>query len=334
MNAKKKKNLSKKMKNFIRSKSTDINVSVRHSSYYLTSCILFNSENSANNKIIQENNNHTRRRTNSYFTGKNDKFYAATLFKEENFLDMSDYELNLFSDDIQNNNRNNNKTQDENFDLYEENEDLLNEFSKGIRNNNNNNYSNNNINDNNYFRNSSVNNNYNNNSKENSNKLYNNSSNNINNNIDSDAGLEFINRSNSYKKTKNNENIFSKNKDYFKNEKNKIDYENYHKTHCLDEKAKDHIDTSFISTQETHNYTDIISDRGSINFGSGRGKLKTRRNQVLSGMLNCDVLLGSSQITITNLDKTSLRKGKKTSICISNINENDETIIKEDKIES
>lgn len=346
MNANRKSRVfNKKMKNFIKSKSIDISTFRRNRSYFLTSCILFNCEKSINNnKIIIDSENFQgdfnrkiRKRTNSVCANKNDKFYATTLFKEENFLEFDDYEGTFFYDDNQNNNNNicinnfnnfcnnKNKTLDENFDLYEENVNLLNELSKEIKTKNKNedyNKTSNTYNKN-YFRNSTE-------SKESSNRL--------NHKIHSGVELNFE-RSNSFKKGCNNNNnyqdVFTKNKNYFQieNNPNNINIneheKNYfNKTYCLDDKAKDHIDASFISTQETNNYTDIISDRGSINFGSGRGKLKTRRNQVLSGILNCDVKLGSSQITITDLDKTSLRKGR-GSVCHSTIDES----IKEDKIQ-
>lgn len=65
---------------------------------------------------------------------------------------------------------------------------------------------------------------------------------------------------------------------------------------------------SSVAFDEKNNYTDIHENKTSLN--NNRGKIKTRRNQVLSGILDCNVKLGSSNIKITNLDKTSLRKGR------------------------
>lgn len=82
------------------------------------------------------------------------------------------------------------------------------------------------------------------------------------------------------------------------------------KTTYGDEKARHNYDVSLISNQEMNNYTDINSDKNYSQSSANRGRIKTRRNQVLSSILSCDVKLGSSQITITDLDKSSLRKGR------------------------
>jgi hypothetical protein len=307
---KKSKNLfTKKIKNLRKSKSIDIVPSRKSNALYLTSCILISkNENSAlNEKLIKDSNDDSvrfRKRTNSFMHSKNDKFYAMTLFKEESFMDLIDDESLFFSDNKETSKIN--KILDENFDLYEENLELLNEFSNGNNQNcdkffNNNkddkcNFSNSALKNNNFYKaNSSV--------------------------FESD--LDFA-RSNSYKK-KCNQDVFAKNKNYFNIENlNNDNDKNYNKTYCLEEKAKENFDSSYFSTQETNNYTDIHNERNSGNIGTGSGKMKTRRNQVLSGILNCDIKLGSAQITITDLDKTSLRKGR-GSICNTTINIGDES---------
>ena len=99
------------------------------------------------------------------------------------------------------------------------------------------------------------------------------------------------------------------NKKYFCFENNITEQEKTNKSFGVFENYQDNFDVSFLSTQDIYNHTDLyIDNKNSDNLNSGKNKIKLRRNQVLSGILNSDVKLDSSQITITDLDKTSLRK--------------------------
>lgn len=298
---KKTKLFSKKIKSFIKSKSFDFSTSKYKNACFLSTCIL-NTNNefcSTNDKLcITKNNENSfelEKRNNSFMHSKNNKFYSMTLFKEEeSFLDLLDDDKSNFIDNHESTKIN--KILDENFDLYEEHLDLLNEFS----NKNINKYSS---------------------------KDYVCSSN-LNSNKDNKVNFESeLNLARSHSNILNYEdNVFSRNKNYFNIENLNNDYDkNYNKTHVLDDKAKEYFDASIISTQETNNCTDINNERRFVNLSNGRGKLKTRRNQVLSGILNCDVKLGSAQITITDLDRTSLRKGR-GSFCNTTIYNGEETI--------
>jgi len=90
------------------------------------------------------------------------------------------------------------------------------------------------------------------------------------------------------------------------------------------EKKTDNYDNYSLSTQETKNYTDLHY-YGNADKPPSRTIMNTRRNKVLSGILNCDVNLGSSQITITDLDRSSLRK-RIGNICNDSSSTKDETI--------
>ena len=85
------------------------------------------------------------------------------------------------------------------------------------------------------------------------------------------------------------------------------------------QKIKENLEASLNSTQDTNNfnnncninYSDLYCNNIiSLNISDGGSIIKSRRHTVLSGILNCDVKLDSSQITITNLDKSSLRRNR------------------------
>lgn len=295
---KKSKNFNKNLKQIFKSKSLE-NLNKKIDSFGKSNRdpnIELHQNNNSNSNIDPIGNSKFRRSNKSLFHSNNDKFYAATLFKEENFFDLDDLEK-AFLYENDNDYKINEKIKKNNFDLYEDNIDVLKELSGNHKKN---------------FKNPLI-------------QSYN--ENNLNNK-GSEADIESLKKRNSFN-YQANQNVFAyNNKNYFDlTDKNNENQKN-NNTFCIDNRIKDPIDNSFFSTQETNNYTDIYSASPTKN--SGRGKLNTRRNQVFSGILDCDIKLGSSQITITDLDKTSLRKGR-SSICNNTtLNENEETI-NEDK---
>ena len=98
------------------------------------------------------------------------------------------------------------------------------------------------------------------------------------------------------------------NKNYFEFDNNiNGDPINYNKTYNDYDKE---VSLSNATIEDRNNYTDLNRDMNLNKNTNDRKKINSRRSQMLQGMLNCDVKLGSAQIKITDLDKTSLRKNR------------------------
>jgi hypothetical protein len=317
--------LNKRNKNMIRLKSQEnlkkISIDKDNENHNnLITNILFD-----NSKIISINNNNDnnigiRKRSNSFSISKNIKFYPNNFIQDDikSFILLSKNIDKKFPeiDDINNNNsnydyRNIDKEQIklncliENYnnlklnDLDNKNTNIyINKESSSTSNFSNNN----NNNKKSYLRSSySIFNNNNDKDKE----RFNNKD--INKDKDNDNYIEKINEEKNKNYTKNHFNNDYSNFDIKDNNNTYIDYNKTFNDYGF--KLENNIDNSKIN-DDRNNYTDINNTNANKISANGRGKIKSRRNQVLSGILNFDVKLGSSHIKITDLDKSSLRKNR------------------------
>jgi len=300
--------ISSRNKNIIKSKSQENIKNIRKiqldkdSDNNLITNILFD-----NSKIISNNNDENnfglRKRNNSFTTLKNIKFYANTLFDEDinNLVQLNNININInFKSTKLLNNKNNsnniannpNVNTNTNVNARKKNT-LIDNFSKLLE--------------------SEI-------SQSNNNKNFNKrnsmvdpiNKNNIIEESSSPNKKSYLRSSYSIFNNDNKSNIGNKNKDKYPIDididnsvnNNKNDYNKTFNDYGFD--LENNFDNTNINIEDRNNYTDI-KDANKIPSG-GRGKIKSRRSQVLSGILNCDVKLGSSHIKITDLDKSSLRK--------------------------
>jgi hypothetical protein len=304
--------LNKRNKNLIRPKSQEnlkkISIDNDNDNYNnLITNILFD-----NSKIISINNSNNinnsnfgiKKRSNSFSKSKNIKFYPKYFIEDDiknlinsNNLNNNKFEINKnlnlkgnkLSDKEEIYNNDNKNKEQINLNLIMDNYNKLksNDLNNPIRNNDNNKKS--------YLRSSY--------------KIFNNENNN-------DIKDKENNNDNYIEKMN-----LGKNKNYTNNHFD-LDYSNFNininnndNTNIEINKTFNeygfNIENNFVNTNiinDRNNYTDINYTNANKISGNGREKIKSRRNQVLSGILNFDVKLGSSHIKITDLDKSSLRK--------------------------